>query len=152
MSDASIEEMTSSPTGHIRPGIKIVHSRLCKLQELIISGADITDISLRHLSKLPELRILVLQGTFWSKNLYLVISFLYILNNWSKILACVQITSQGVSVFASDECLAPLNDKLSLRDCCSLKDDIVKVIKDLILEKNTATIVLSETRFITKGT
>ena len=69
MSDASIEEMTSSPTGHIRPGIKILHSRLCKLQELVISGADITDVSLAHLSKLPELRVLVLKGEFDVKKL-----------------------------------------------------------------------------------
>ena len=64
LTDASIEEMTSSPTGHIRPGIKILHSRLCKLQELVISGADITDVSLRHLSKLPELQKLILHGEF----------------------------------------------------------------------------------------
>ena len=141
MSDASIEEMTSSPTGHIRPGIKILHSRLCKLQELVISGADITDVSLAHLSKLPELRVLVLKGEFDVKKLT---------NTWYTQTACVQITSQGVSVFANDECLAPLNDELSLRDCCSLKEDIVHVIRDLIVEKNTTSIVLSETRFINK--
>ena len=53
-------------------------------------------------------------------------------------------------MFANDECLAPLNDELSLRDCCSLKEDIVQVIRDLIVEKNTTSIVLSETRFINK--
>ena len=63
INDSSVEEMTSSPTGHIRPGIKILHSRLFKLQDLCISGADITDISLVHLARLPELKSLSLQGT-----------------------------------------------------------------------------------------
>ena len=75
----------------------------------------------------------------------------FIKNKTLKIKACVQITTKGVSVFTSDECLAPLNDELSLRDCCSLKADIVNVIRDLIIEKNTASVVLSDTRFINKS-
>ena len=54
--------MTSCPTGHLRPGVPMPHSRLLRLQELIIDGADITDVSLLHISKLPELRTLSIVG------------------------------------------------------------------------------------------
>ena len=62
ISDCAIEEMTSCPTGHLRPGIPVPHSRLMRVQELIIDGANITDVSLLHISKLPELRSLSIVG------------------------------------------------------------------------------------------
>ena len=46
----------------------------------------------------------------------------------------------------------PMSDKLNLRDCCSVKGDVMDVIKGLVMDRNTDTIVLSQTRFITKGT
>ena len=63
ITDSAIEEMTSCPTGHLRPGVPVPHSRLLRLQELIIDGADITDVSLLHISKLPELRTLSIVGS-----------------------------------------------------------------------------------------
>lgn len=124
MNDASVEELVSSPTGHIRPGIKILNSRLSKLTELILNGSDITDLSLCQISKLPELKYLSIQ-------------------------ACVQITADGLEQFNDEECLAPLSDKLNIRDCCSLKPKALEVLLTLIETKSPKALILSETNNIT---
>ena len=142
INDSTVEELVSSPTGHIRPGIKILNSRLFKLTELTLNGSDITDLSISQLSKLPELKSLSIQGKCYGA--------------WSHILplkysACVHITENGLQQFNDEECLAPLNDKLNIRDCCSLKPSVLPILTNFIKLKSPQSLILSETRNITKG-
>ena len=66
-------------------------------------------------------------------------------------LACVHITENGLQQFNDEECLAPLNDKLNIRDCCSLKPPVLPILTDFIKIKSPQSLILSETRNITKG-
>ena len=70
INDSTVEELISSPTGHIRPGIKILNSRLFKLTELTLNGSDITDLSISQISKLPELKSLSIQGKCYGLCVY----------------------------------------------------------------------------------
>ena len=65
--------------------------------------------------------------------------------------ACVHITENGLQQFNDEECLAPLNDKLNIRDCCSLKPPVLPILTDFIKIKSPQSLILSETRNITKG-
>ncbi len=111
------------------------HSRLMKLQELILDGADISDDAIFHLSKLPELRSL-------------------------SMMACVRLTAEGLAKLVSDACQGPLDGNLNLLNCCGLQGnhmlstsfyktfilaDVMPVLREFI-SKGTKTIMLSETR------
>ena len=142
INDSTVEELVSSPTGHIRPGIKILNSRLFKLTELTLNGSDITDLSISQISKLPELKSLSIQGKCYG---------ISTLGTTLKFLACVHITENGLQQFNDEECLAPLNDKLNIRDCCSLKPSVLPILTNFIKLKSPQSLILSETRNITKG-
>ena len=57
----------------------------------------------------------------------------------------------GLQQFNDEECLAPLNDKLNIRDCCSLKPSVLPILTNFIKIKSPQSLILSETRNITKG-
>ena len=72
------------------------HSRLMKLQELILDGADISDDAMFHLSKLPELRSL-------------------------SLMACVRLTADGLGKLVSEASQGPLDGSLNLSNCSGLQ-------------------------------
>ena len=110
------------------------HSRLMKLQELILDGADISDDAMFHLSKLPDLRSL-------------------------SLMACVRLTADGLSKLVSEASQIPLDECLNLSNCSGLQGnawttyrkfnikvvDVLPVLREF-LAKGTKSIVISETR------
>lgn len=125
VTDSAIEEMTSCPTGNLRLGMPPPQSRLMRLQELVIDGADITNDALSHLSKLPELRSL-------------------------SLVACVKITTEGITSFLSDTAQAPLDGSLNLADCCGLLVTVLPLLGELV-QRGTMEIKLTESRNLSLG-